>query len=188
MTVQPVDVSWLLGEYGEFAYCFVYVRATPEEVVTRLGGRWTEFEPGPFPGDSDRILDSGGSSIGVTPIGEWAFIVDTAAFGLREDVVTRLSAGTRLVSQFALSVEGVDDIHWCEDGEVRYYLGGDDKFVMETPDELVPVMAEIDRVYPSWSGFYDGPAFLLVEHLTGIRLTEELVRDSTFMWGSTQVR
>ncbi|TMR08561.1 hypothetical protein ETD86_47240 [Nonomuraea turkmeniaca] len=60
------------------------------------------------------------------------------------------------------------------------------EFPTGTPDELVDTMAEIDRLYPSFLDLYKGPAFLLVEHLTGIRATEQLLKGSTFMWGVVQ--
>ncbi|MEV1167108.1 hypothetical protein [Nonomuraea sp. NPDC049784] len=53
MTMQPLDISWLCGEYSEECYSFIYIRATPEQVVARLGGRWEDFTPGPFPDDPD---------------------------------------------------------------------------------------------------------------------------------------
>src|ERR1044071_7418914 len=59
MIMQPPDVSWLHGEYSEECYSFVCVRATPERVVTRLGGRWENCMPGPFPDDPDHYPGPG---------------------------------------------------------------------------------------------------------------------------------
>ncbi|MFB4279139.1 DUF6461 domain-containing protein [Nonomuraea sp. MTCD27] len=182
MTMQPLDVSWLCGEYAEECYSFIYIRATPEQVVSRLGGRWEDFTPGPFPDDPDDYPDLG-ESIGVTSIGDWTFVFDPAWLGTREDVITELSEGTSLVSQAALGVKGIEDFYWCEDGEIRFAFGSDDGYRTEIPDELVGTMAEIDRLYPSFHQFYEGPAFLLVERLTGIRVTEQLLKGSTLMWG-----
>lgn len=98
-------------------------------------------------------------------------------------MITELSKGTRLVSQAALAIKGIDYFYWCEDGEIRFCSGDDDGYLIGTPDELVDTMADIDRLYPRFSYFYNGPAFLLVEHLTGIRATERLLKDSTFRWG-----
>ncbi|MGW5265101.1 DUF6461 domain-containing protein [Microbispora sp. NPDC004025] len=182
MITLPPDISWLRGEYSEECYGFIYVRATPEQVVARLGGRWEDFTPGPFPDDPDRYPGPG-EPLGVTAIGDWTFVFDPDWLGTREDVIIGLSEGTRLVSQAALGIEDTDYFHWCEDGEIRFRYGGDDGWLMETPDELVDAMAEIDRLYPSAPRLYEGPAFLLVEHLTGIRLTEQLLTGSTFMWG-----
>ncbi|WP_373292640.1 DUF6461 domain-containing protein [Microbispora bryophytorum] len=93
-----------------------------------------------------------------------------------------VSEGTRLVSQAALAIKDTDYFYWCEDGEIRFAWGGDDGYLTEIPDELVDTMAEIDRLYPSGPRLYRGPAFLLVEHLTGIRATEQLLKGSTLMW------
>ncbi|GGP92108.1 DUF6461 domain-containing protein [Streptosporangium pseudovulgare] len=182
MAMQPLDISWLRGEYGGECYGFIYIRATPEQVVTRLGGRWEDFTPGPFPEDPDHYpLD--GEPLGVTSIGEWTFVFDPDWLGTREEAIAQLSKGTRLVSQAALGIEDIDYFYWCEDGEIRFAWGDEDNYFVEIPDELADTMAEIDKLYPSFPRFYQGPAFLLVEHLTGIRATEQLLKGSTLMWG-----
>ncbi|GGK61981.1 hypothetical protein Ppa06_60900 [Planomonospora parontospora subsp. parontospora] len=182
MTMQPLDVSWLCGEYGWECYSFIYVRTTPEQVVARLGGRWEDLTPGPFPGDPDHYPGHG-DPLGVTSIGDWTFVFDPDWLGTRKEVITKLSEGTRLVSQAALGVKDLDYFYWCEDGEIRFACGDEDDYFEETPAELVDTMAEIYRLYPSFPSFYRGPAFLLVEHLTGIRATEQLLKGSTLMWG-----
>ncbi|ACZ86579.1 DUF6461 domain-containing protein [Streptosporangium roseum] len=182
MTMQPLDISWLCGEYSEECYSFIYIRATPEQVIARLGGRWEDFTPGPFPDDPDHYPRSG-EPLGVTSIGDWTFVFDPDWLGTCEDVITELSQGTRLVSQAALAIKGMDYFYWCENGEIRFCFGVDAEHPTETPDELVDTMTEIDRLYPSFPPLYEGPAFLLVEHLTGIRVTEHLLKGSTFMWG-----
>ncbi|MFI6510703.1 DUF6461 domain-containing protein [Streptosporangium sp. NPDC050855] len=182
MTMQPPDTSWLRGEYGEECYSFVYVRATPEQVVTRLGGRWQDFTPGPFPDDPDHHPHPG-EPLGVTSIGDWTFVFDSGWLCTLEDVITRLSEGTRLVSQAALAIKGLDYFTWCENGEIRFSWGFDEEHPPEDPGELLGTLVEIGRLYPSFSYLYEGPAFLLVEHLTGIRVTERLLKGSTFMWG-----
>ncbi|MBB2912592.1 hypothetical protein FHS43_003875 [Streptosporangium becharense] len=182
MIMQPPGVSWLRGEYAEECYSFIYIRATPEQVVARLGGRWEDLTPGPFPDDPDHYPCSG-EPLGVTSIGDWTFVFDPDWLGTCEDVITELSEGTRLVSQAALAIKGLDYFYWCEDGEIRFTWGVDDEHLRETPDELVDTMAEIDRLYPWFHQLYEGPAFLLVERLTGIKVTEQLLKGSTFMWG-----
>ncbi|MEU6740539.1 DUF6461 domain-containing protein [Streptosporangium sandarakinum] len=183
MTMEPLDISWLCGEYAEECYGFIYIRATPEQVVARLGGRWEDFTPGPFPDDPD-YYSHAEKPLGVTSIGDWTFVFDSDWLGTREDVITELSEGTRLVSQAALAIKDMDYFYWCEDGEIRFAWGGDDGYLTEIPDELVDTMAEIDRLYPAGPRLYRGPAFLLVEHLTGIRATEQLLKGSTLMWGA----
>ncbi|MBD3143660.1 DUF6461 domain-containing protein [Microbispora bryophytorum] len=182
MSMRPLDISWLCGEYAEECYSFIYIHATPEQVVARLGGRWEDFTPGPFPDDPDYYSYSG-EPLGVTSIGDWTFVFDRDWLGTREDVITKLSEGARLVSQAALAIKDMDDFYWCEDGEIRFARDGDDGYLTKIPDELVDTMAEIDRIYPSGPQLFRGPAFLLVEHLTGIRVTEQLLKGSTLMWG-----
>ncbi|GII83776.1 hypothetical protein Ssi03_17660 [Sphaerisporangium siamense] len=178
--MRPLDISWLCGEYAEECYSFIYVRATPEQVVARLGGRWEDFTPGPFPDDADHYSRG---PLGVTSFGDWTFVFDPDWLGTDEDVITRLSEGTRLVSQAALGIKCLDYFYWCEDGEIRFAWGGDEGYLTEVPDELADAMTEIDRLFPSSPRLYEGPAFLLAEHLTGIRATESLLKGSTFMWG-----
>jgi hypothetical protein len=182
MIMQPPDLSWLCGEYAEECYSFIYLRATAEQAVTRLGGRWEDFTPGPFPDDPDHY--SRGESLGVTSIGDWTFVFDPGWLGTREDLIAELSVGTCLVSQAALAIKDLDYFYWCEDGEIRLGWGGDEGYLTDIPDELVDTMAEIDKLYPSGPRLYRGPAFLLVEHLTGIRVTEQLLKGSPFKWGS----
>ncbi|MBG0814917.1 DUF6461 domain-containing protein [Planomonospora sp. ID82291] len=181
MTMQPLDASWLRGEYAEEFYSFIYIRAAPEQVVARLGGRWEDFTPGPFPDDPDDHPVC--ESFGVAAIGDWTFVFDPGWLGTREDVITGLSEGTRLVSQAVLAIKGLDYFYWCEDGEIRFAWGDEDNHFEQTSDELADTMAEIYSLYPSRLDFHEGPAFLLVEHLTGIRVTERLLKGSTFMWG-----
>ncbi|MFI6811547.1 DUF6461 domain-containing protein [Nonomuraea sp. NPDC050328] len=181
MTPPPPDFTWLYGEYGEYGYSFLYVRDTPERAVARLGGRWPDFTPGPFPEDADQLC-SPGEPAGVAAIGDWTFVIESDLRYLYEDLLARLSEDTTLVTQAALSIEGADNFAWYEDGAVRFECGSDDGFFREPPDELTAVLAEADRLFPE-AQLYEGPAFMLVEHLTGIRLTEELVRGLDFAWG-----
>ncbi|MEU6798184.1 DUF6461 domain-containing protein [Nonomuraea wenchangensis] len=182
MTARSLDVSWLCGEYTEYSYSFIYVRDAPEQVIARLGGRWEDFTPGPFPGDPDD-LPFPGDPTGVASIGEWSFIVESGSLGTHEDTLTSLSKGTRVVSQFALSIKGLDYFYWCEDGAIRFGFWAQEGYLMDTPDELVDTMAEIDRLYPGLPDPHEGPAFLLAERLTGITLTRRLLAESTFHWG-----
>ncbi|GAA0925516.1 DUF6461 domain-containing protein [Nonomuraea longicatena] len=182
MSLPPLDISWLCGEYAEECYSFIYVRTAPDQAIARLGGRWEDFTPGPFPDDPDHYPGPG-EPLGVAAINDWTFIFDPDWLGTREDLITELSKGTRLVSQAALGVEDTDYFYWCEDGEIRFAWGGDDGFLSEIPESLTDTMAEIDRLYPACPRLYRGPAFLLVEHLTGIRPTEPLLKGSAFRWG-----
>ncbi|QFY06004.1 hypothetical protein GBF35_04345 [Nonomuraea phyllanthi] len=80
---------------------------------------------GPLPDDPDHYPGPG-EPLGVTTIGDWTVVFDPDWLGTREDVITKLSEGTRLVSQAALGIEDMDYFSWCEDGEIRFAWGGDD--------------------------------------------------------------
>ncbi|GLX00841.1 DUF6461 domain-containing protein [Microtetraspora sp. NBRC 16547] len=67
--------------------------------------------------------------------------------------------------------------------EIRFGFWAQEGYMMDTPDELVDTMAEIDRLYPGLPYPCEGPAFLLAERLTGITLTQQLLAESTFYWG-----
>ncbi|NUT42933.1 MAG: hypothetical protein HOV86_23400 [Thermoactinospora sp.] len=177
MTRQPPDYTWLDGTYGGYGYCFIYVRDAPENVVARLGGQWADFTPGPFPDNPDDFPVRGEHS-GIAAIGEWTFILDAELLFFDEEAMSRLSAGTRVVVQSALSIKGLDDFRCFEDGELTFGFWAQEGF-LEVPDELTSIVEEIDRSGDDIQGSF----FQLVEHLTGLFVTEELVKGSSFRWG-----
>ncbi|MEO3874031.1 DUF6461 domain-containing protein [Nonomuraea sp. B12E4] len=100
--------------------------------------------------------------------------------------IVPLSAGTRLVSH-SRNVNAVGYFHWVEDGEIR--LSFDPLFPSfrrgSAPDELSAMMQrvgfdlgdDIDR------SIHDKAAFALAEHLTGVKLTPQLLEESTYLCG-----
>ena len=183
MIATPPDYSWLADDCGDSFYDFTYIRGfTPEQLITRLGGRPEAFTPGDVHGPEGAFPSGHGMTIGVTAIGDWAFVVGDGWFGNSEEIIMPLSVGTRLVSQSLLGIKGLDDFFWIEDGEIRFFFIAQEGYPEVTPPELVEIMNDIESRYP---GAYpnEGPAFLLVEHLTGITLTEQLVMESTCLWG-----
>ncbi|MFE3453289.1 DUF6461 domain-containing protein [Nonomuraea sp. NPDC059194] len=184
MIATPPDYSWLADDAGDGSYDFTYVRGlTPEQLVTRLGGRPDTFTPGGRHGPAWRTPPASGMTIGVTAVGDWAFVLGDGSFGITEEIVMPLSAGTRLVSQFLLGVKGIDYFYWIEDGEIRFYFIAQEGYPDEVPEELVKTMNEIDSLYRPFAYPCEGPSFLLSERLTGITLTEQLVMESTYLWG-----
>lgn len=188
MIPPPDDYAWFSYErFPELAeaYCFTYVRGlTPEQLVVRLGGRPEDFTPMTL----EELIETryrnsyDTAFLGATTIGDWVFIVEpNGGLGIDEEIITPLSARTRLVSHFR-DVEGVEYFYWSEDGEIRFCFIADDGYSEEVPDEVVESMQRIDadyrHLYPS-----DGPAFLLSERLTGITLTPELLEGSTYLCG-----
>ncbi|GGQ27596.1 DUF6461 domain-containing protein [Streptosporangium pseudovulgare] len=190
MIATPGDHAWFSHErFPELAeaYCFTYVHGlTPGQLVVRLGGRPEDFTPMTL---GELIETRHGNSydtafLGVTTMGDWVFAVEpNGGLGVDEEIITSLSAGTRLISHFR-DVEGVEYFYWSEDGEIRFCFIADEGYSEEAPEEIVEIMQRIgaDRghLHPS-----DGPAFLLAEHLTGITLTPELLEGSTYLCGVT---
>jgi hypothetical protein len=100
-----------------------------------------------------------------------------------EEAVVTLSAGTRLVSH-CRGADGSGRFSWVEDGEVRATFEPHVPSEREgsTPDEPVAAMrtAGFDR---DGSEHCFAAAFALAEHLTGVRVTPETLRASTFQCG-----
>jgi hypothetical protein len=184
MIVTPDDHAWLTEAAAD--WCFTYARGlTPEQVVIRRGGRPEDFTPMTYEGFVDAASRSSGPGvfIGVTTIGDWAFVIEADWNGIAEEVIMPLSAGTRLVSHYFMAIKALDYFYWIEDGELRFCFIAQDGCVGEVPDELAETMERIDSAHSSYFNLHDGPMFLLAEHLTGITLTPQLLEESTYLCG-----
>ncbi|MET9342683.1 DUF6461 domain-containing protein [Nonomuraea sp. NPDC003804] len=185
MIATPDDYAWLAEAADN--WCFTYVRGlTPEQVVIRRGGRPEGFTPMTYDelGDAAFSNFSGpGAFIGVTTIGDWAFVIEPDWNGIAEGVIMPLSAGTRLVSHYLMTIKALDYFYWIEDGELRFCFVAQEGYMEKVPDELVETMGQIDSVHSSFPNLHDGPAFLLAERLTGITLTPQLLEESTYLCG-----
>ncbi|MFC7645515.1 DUF6461 domain-containing protein [Streptosporangium lutulentum] len=108
----------------------------------------------------------------MTTVGDWAFVAQYNSWlGANDEFIVPLSAGTRLVSLYHLDIKGLEEFRWVEDGETRFAFWAQDGF-SEVPDELVETMEQLDRDYGEhkWE-LYRGPGLILIESLTGIKLT-----------------
>ncbi|GAA2209699.1 hypothetical protein GCM10009850_051580 [Nonomuraea monospora] len=171
------------AELAEIGGCITYVRGlTPEEVAIRLGVRLEDFEPATF---TQLFGSSSGALVGITVVGDWVLIVEMAGtvLGLTTDIVTRLSAGTRLVSHYCLDIKALDYFYWLEDGQLRFCFVAQEGYMEPVPEELVETMNEIDARYPPHVDIHRGPMFLLAERLTGIKLTPQLLEEATYLCG-----
>ncbi|MBF8188618.1 hypothetical protein ITP53_23395 [Nonomuraea sp. K274] len=181
------DYSWFSVErFPDLAdaYCFTYVRGlSPEELVGRLGARTEDFALmglGELVDAAYAEPDREGMFFGATAVGDWVFIVQpNGLLGINEDIIMPLSAGTRLVSHFR-NIKGNEYFYWIEDGQLRFSFVPQDGFSEEVPDELVAIMERIGER----TDLHDGPAFLLTERLTGIRLTPQLLEESIYLSGA----
>ncbi|WP_435874865.1 DUF6461 domain-containing protein [Nonomuraea dietziae] len=123
MIATPDDCAWFSYErFPELAeaYCFTYVHGlTPEQLVVRLGGRPEDFTPMTL---EELIETSYRNSydtafLGATTIGDCVFIVEpNGGLGIDEEIITPLSAGTRLVSHFRDPPGGASHRHHADTG------------------------------------------------------------------------
>ncbi|MFG2071201.1 DUF6461 domain-containing protein [Nonomuraea maritima] len=183
MIRKPDKYAWLTEAADGSTFTYVH-GLTPEQVVTRLGGRPEDFTPETLDALGNADGRGPGAFLGVTTIGDWAFVVEPYWHTIAEEMIMPLSAGTRLVSHHSLGIKGLDHFFWVDDRQLRFCFIAQEGYAEEVPDELVETMDQIDSLYPPLADPSDGPMFLLTEHLTGITLTPQLLNESSYMWGT----
>ncbi|MFD5787532.1 DUF6461 domain-containing protein [Streptomyces sp. NPDC127037] len=201
MTTTGADYVWFEDDFPDIAeaYCFTLVRGlTPDDLVSRLDGRREE----PLRG-IDAVVDAafaefqreGGARqmVALTTVGEWTLLIEPNGYlGVTEEYVLAASAGVSWVSHF-VNVNAVGTFLWAEDRDLR--LCFDPMFPEDrwgaAPDGLLDVMRRVgfhfgeDEPEPDLSS---PAAFALAEHLTGVALTPEILRDTTFSCATVRVR
>ncbi|MEU1729395.1 DUF6461 domain-containing protein [Nonomuraea sp. NPDC005692] len=181
------------GSYSHLANamegtCYVYVQGiTPSDVIARLGARAEKFTSMTQSDVFNTSFASPSTShrfIAATAIGDWTLLVDPGgSLGMAEEVIMPLSAGTRLVSHFFLSIKAIDYFFWIENSELRFCFIAQEGYAPDVPDELADTMAVVDSVYPD-ADPHEGPMFILAEELTGITMTPQLLEESTYLCGA----
>lgn len=202
MTATAADYLWFGEEFSELAnaYCITLVQGlSPADVLHRLDGRQEPSRTGANEADEaayDLLSeDDSRQLLAMTTVGDWTLIIEPNGFlGVSEERALPASAGTRWVSHF-VNINGADAFLWAEDTTQRLWfepLFPDDRWGT-TPDELLQPMHDIG--FQFWAETSDtadvlaGPAaFALAEHLTGVRVTPELLRETTFVCGSATFR
>ncbi|MFG1959835.1 DUF6461 domain-containing protein [Nonomuraea sp. NPDC049028] len=204
MIATAADYVWFYDRFPGLweAYCLTLIRGLrPQDVVARLDARTEGFPLMSF-GDLDSAAYSGpgrygawdGRFFGAVAVEDWCLIVEPGGtMGVTQEIIKPLSAGTRLVSH-SRNVNAVSYFYWVEDGEIRlsfepdipgYRYGGD-------PDGLVGVMRQVgfdleDGVQAPGGAVAEGIAagtgavFALAEYLTEIKLTAQLLEESTYL-------
>ncbi len=87
------------------------------------------------------------------------------------------------VSLYRLDIKGLEDFLWVEDGKTRFAFCAQDGF-SEVPDELVETMEQLDHDYGEDDyELYRGPGLVLIEHITGIKLTSQTLEGSAYLSG-----
>ncbi|MEU1203298.1 DUF6461 domain-containing protein [Streptomyces sp. NPDC005813] len=203
MTATAADYVWFEECFPDLAeaYCFTLVHnLPPSDVLARLGGQTESSQTGTT-AIVDAAFDLLGRSdnarqfVAMTTVGDWTLLIEPNGYlGVTEEKALPASAGTRWVSHF-VNINGVDSFLWAEDTAKRltFEPGFPDQRWGTTPDEL------LDAMHRSGFQFWDETsdtaeplaaeaAFALAEHLTGVHITPELLRDATFVCGSTEIR
>ncbi|MEV0237838.1 DUF6461 domain-containing protein [Nonomuraea sp. NPDC050786] len=135
-----------------------------------------------------------GHFFGAVSIGDWCLIVEPNGFmGVTPEIIKPLSADTRLVSHFR-NVNAVKDFYWAEDGDIRLMFEppfAADRYGSD-PDGAVDAIrrAGFDLecgvqsgkiFFPEDVAARTGAVFALAENLTGVRLTAQLLTESTYL-------
>ncbi|WP_433327779.1 DUF6461 domain-containing protein [Spirillospora sp. CA-294931] len=193
------------GEGLFSAYCLTLVRGvTPREFLARLGAQIT-FDALPLDQDFfDRSFECWDEPhhgdvqfIGATTVpgadGDWTLGLEVNGhLGVTPEVAISASAGTRLVSHRYNGGNGVGSFLWVEDGDPR--LSFEPLFAYQrdgsSPDALLEDMERIGFVLDEDRediGPTTTAAFALAERLTGVRVTEAMISDATFLCGTVHL-
>jgi hypothetical protein len=203
MNATAADYAWFTERLEGLsdAYCLTLARGlTPAQFLARLNARPDIPRTGidglfePSMDMWDEVLKKGGMEeellIGVTTVpgdgGDWALAVEVNGYlGVTPGVIVPLSAGTRVVSHYYSSG---NRFYWVEDGDIRLYFEPLDPAYREgsTPDALVDAMREAGFDLSEDGENVEHPmeaAMALAERLTGVRITPEILEDSTYLCG-----
>lgn len=207
MTATAADYAWV-GQWIDGlsqAYCLTLARGlTPALFLERLGAQiaapsrtgaelslpsfetWDRYH--------GQALFIGATTVRGTGA-NWVLGLEVNGFlGVTPAAIVPLSAGTTVVSHH-LDVEAADDFYWVEDRDIRLYFQPGSPAWREgsTPDAMTDAMRQAgfdlreDAQYDAGDDVSTAAAFALAEHLTGVRLTPELLNESVYLCGVAPV-
>ncbi|KQZ17922.1 DUF6461 domain-containing protein [Streptomyces clavifer] len=203
MTATAADYVWLNERFPDLAeaYCFTLVHnLAPVDVLARLEGQSEPSQTGveAIVDAAFELLDRSDNTrqfIAMTTVGDWTLLIEPVGYiGVTEERALPMSAGTRWVSHF-VNINGLDSFLWAQDtaGHLTFEPAVPDRRWGTTPDELLEVMRHCG--FQFWNETSDTAehlaaeaAFALAEHLTGVRITPELLQNTPFICGSAQIR
>ena len=197
------DYRWFGGvqDFGH-GFCFTWVQGrTPQQVIKATGGK--ELERIGW----DQLVGSGDGQqtwadryfYGTAHVAEWALMVeDGGDFGTTDSRVLPLSRGTTLISHYRRE-DGRGRLLALEDGKVRLDFDPLDagKRVGSGAVDLAPVIDDAGfgaarRLRSGDQGEYRAycteAAFALVERMTGVAMTKELLETLTYLLTSVPGR
>ncbi|MDX2543994.1 DUF6461 domain-containing protein [Streptomyces sp. WI04-05B] len=202
LTATAGDYLWFQELFPDLAeaYCFTLVHdLPPADVLARLEG---EAEPSltgtaAIVDAAFDLLDRSDTTrqfIAMTTVGDWTLLIEPVGYlGVTEERALPASAGTRWVSHF-VNINGVDTFLWAEDraNRLTFEPAVPDHRWGTTPDELLDAMHHSgfqfgDEISDAADYLAAEAAFAFAEHLTGVRITPELLRDTTFICGSAEI-
>ncbi|MER5484495.1 DUF6461 domain-containing protein [Streptomyces sp. NPDC002812] len=122
--------------------------------------------------------------------GAWTLVLEFGGdVGTRPRFMEALSAGSRAVSHTSNGGKPMDFFHWYEDGELRTTFEFPADRTGSTPDALNAVMRELGlnpAGDPDPEVDEKAAVFALAERLTGVRVTEALLRDAVYVTGEVR--
>ena len=199
------DYGWIRSSSTPFRYALEvgYTLTLVRDVSPATVFRWAQAEPRgrctglaglvaeslEFLNDADGWPEAGIVGVFTVPGegGDWTLILDLGGdLGSRPRFMEALSAGTRAVSHSSNGGKPMHFFHWYENGRLRTTFETARLRTGTTPDALNTVLTEVG-LNPHGDDAPDVDAkaavFALTERLTGVRLTEELLRDTDFRLG-----
>ncbi|MEV8456470.1 DUF6461 domain-containing protein [Streptomyces sp. NPDC052095] len=204
MATTAADYMWFEEDFPDLAesYCVTLVHdVTPHELTRRLGGQ-AEPEVTGITTLVDTSYDLWDPSttrtyFGMTPLGPWTLMVEPNGWhGVNEKKALPASAGTRWISHYDNTNANNDgSFLWAEDTELQLHFELRDagsRFGTRA-DDLLDVIRRLGFAFPEEPTETDDDlavpaAFALAEHITGIRVTPALLRDTTFVCGTADFR
>ncbi|NUS57552.1 MAG: hypothetical protein HOV66_22250 [Streptomycetaceae bacterium] len=204
-SVTAADYGWIRSSsifpYGiEVGYTLTLVRGVPPQQVLRV----MDAEPrGVCDGVDDLIEQQqelhdeledwdesfiAGAFTAPGDGGDWTVVLHfDGGIGMRHRFLETLSAGSRAVMHSSNGGKPIHQFSWYEDGELRTNFEWPTARTGTRPDELLPLMREVG-FDPSGDGtdhYLDRKAAVLAlaERLSGVPLTEDLLRHAEYQLG-----
>jgi hypothetical protein len=150
-------------------------------VVGRAAGLEAFVDSVPDEHGGDRLY------LGATAVGDWTLLVEENGYlGVTQKVIEPLSAGTQVVSHFK-NVNAVDYFYWMVDGDLRLQF---EPLFPDTRDGSDPdgQLAAMERAGfdltdsdDDSNNLHTAAAFAFAEHLTGVRVTNELLESADYL-------
>jgi hypothetical protein len=193
------DYRWFGGvrDFGE-GFCFTWIRErTPQQVIKQSGGK--ELERIGW----DQLVGSGdGQEVGadryfygVAHVAEWTLMIeDGGTFGTTDSQVGPLSRGTTLISHYR-GKDGRGRLLVLDDQSVRLDFDpmAADRIAGSGAEDLRPVIdgagfAAAQRLRTGdrneYRAYCTEAAFALIERMTGVAMTKELLETLTYLFTS----